>query len=315
MWGLTFVFSSYRFSGLLNIIPVVVSETLIGIIAPLLVSLALVPLSRVIRAISVNKLQPKTLLSRLYECIDYKITSDGTPYWIVAGTFYFLEQSETPDNCASKFCYFCDKRKTTSVLSFIAVLSFILTGSIFVNDFLVLEFGALNCQELSTQQIQSSLCFTLQPPAFINCSANPVVTNPMTCFEFLSATGIHAQPLVNAIIEAFVTFVLSNALINAIFRAIQFLLYIKRTKLWSILVIGAGFFLFFSSIGLTVVFSTQLTNAFDILVVYELLVISLIIILIGVLLYTGEPYEAISSYDVIPEDYPELQKSYQTTSF
>ena len=125
MWGLTFVFSSFRFSGLLNIIPVVLSETLIGIIAPLLVSLALIPLSRVIRAISVNKLQPKTLLSHVYECIDYKITSDGTPYWIVAGTFYFLEQSENPDNRSCTLCYFCDKRKTTSVLAFIAILSFI----------------------------------------------------------------------------------------------------------------------------------------------------------------------------------------------
>lgn len=315
IWGLTLVFSQYELVGTFNITLFILVDALVGVVAPLLLALAVIPLSRVIRFITRNKLNPKKVMAQVYSSISYKKDSDGINYWVIADTFYFPEGKETVDKIDRGYCMFCSKKPVSCSIFFIVVFSFLLSGAIFVDDFLVSNEGPVMCQDLSSQQLKSSICFTYNPLSLINCTENLTYSNPLVCYRFLTPVGgTSADLLKDALVESFVTFALSNALIEFIFQIVKVMFLIKRTKAWSVCVIISGVILLAIDIGLVIVSIVPFMTAIDTLAIYETLLIGIDITLVGALLYSGEPLEAIANEGTGNEDFPELHKTYSISS-
>ena len=256
--------------------PFIAIEVGLGIITPILILCSVLPILRVIRYVSCKKIETRRFLIWFLPFLGYEQGFRET-YWVIEDSFYFKINKRRCGNLSTILIYA------------ITALTFLLSWVYFISDAIISQSGIPNCLYLTEQDRESSYCFRIHPTndnMYINCTDNLNYSEHLFCFEF-KQLGKTSNPIQSFVISI-VLYYITTICISLTFNIMKILMQHARSCLWPALLILTGILAFLLGIVYFVVAYYLYTNL-DILVVFQVIVITANIIVVGILSSIGYP--------------------------
>ena len=280
------------------IAPVVCIEAMLGLMVPILVMLSVVMINSVLRFVTYDRVDIRKIMPKLLPFVRF---TEGKKYnyWVAIGTFFFQikdDFSQTHEKLHKrKWYHLCDTTKSTIVIFFILAFNFLLAWTAFVNGTLVHEFSPQSCRELSNFERERAVCLSLQNTSVVNCTApeSSSINTPLLCFQFLRFS--EQSDILTSLTSAVVLYFIAGQFITIMLEMTRFLYLFHGSKLWAILVALVGVGVIAGDVVLIMASLVWNTARFDMVRVFQYLIIGIDIILVGVLLLISTPLELAPS--------------------
>ena len=277
--------------------PVICIEVMLGLVVPLLLMLSVVPINSVLRFITYDRVDIRKIMPKLLPFVKFA-EGEKYNYWVAIGTFFFQikdDYTQTHEELHKrKWYHLCDTTKSTIVIFFILAVNFLLAWTVFVNGTLIHEFNAQSCRELSNGERERAICIKLGNISVVNCTSpeSSSIDAPLTCFEFLQFS--EQADILQSLTGAVVLYFIAEKFITLMLEMIRFFYLFHKSRIWAILVILAGVAVIGGDIVLILASLVWNLASFDLIRIFQYLIIGTDIILVGMLLLISKPLELVS---------------------
>ena len=271
-------------------------EIMIGLVVPILFMLSVVPINSVLRYVTYDRVDIRKIMPKLLPFISFKV-GEKHNYWSAIDTFYFEIKDDYrrtyEDMEKRKWFHLCDTTKSTVIIFLILAFNFLLAWSVFVNGSLVDEFGPESCRELTNVQRERAVCISLGNRSIVNCSTpeSATIGGPFLCFQFLRFS--EQMDIFQSLTSAVVLYFITQKFIAIVLEIIRFFYLFHKSWIWAALVVLSGVAVIGGDVALIMAALFRFTTSFDLGQIFELLIIGMDIILVGVLLLISTPLELV----------------------
>ena len=295
--------------------PYITSRILLGVAAPLILALSLIPLATILRFITNGKVELNQFLPVLSEgTIQYKTHKD-IAYWVVQDLFYFpigipakqinswksaLKQGKnltldditiqnvkaiSPSNPQwwTHWYHAFDWSPATWLLYMTQCLILVIVLTYVVNNSFITQNTYKSCRELTTFELYNYNCFKSLENNYVDCTnANTTSTDDViACYYFhrLRNSKLPLQPFIEALLFHFMV----GKVIQVMYRIVKLLQHFYKSKIWSVLIaiLGIVAVLVSTAVTLAGIFIDEYLN---ILKLVQPLIVCTIVIAAGLLL-------------------------------
>ena len=275
---------------------VICIETMLGIVVPLLLMLSVVPINSVLRFITYDRVDIRKIVPNLMRFLRFT-EGEKYNYWVAIGTFFFQIKNDFRQTHEElhkrKWYHLCDTTKSTIVIFFILAINFLLAWSVLINGTVVHEISSESCRELSNSERERAICIRLGNISLVNCTSpeSSSITAPLICFEFLQFTK--QTDIIQTVTRAVILYFIAERFITLMLHMVQFFYLFHRSRIWAIFVILAGSIVIGGDIVLILASLVWNLASFDLVRIFQYLIIGTDIILVGVLLLISKPLELV----------------------
>ena len=279
--------------------PVFFVQLMFGIIVPVLLAFSIVPINAALRFVTYDRVDIRKMMPKLLPFICFKAGKNHN-YWVAINTFYFQINEDyrvtIEEKDKRKWYHLCDTSKSTVIIFFMLMINFLLAWAVLVSNTVINDFGPESCDELTNTQIARAVCIKLGTNVgLVNCSTPEGVATggPLLCFMFLRVSEFteFLTPLTKAVVVYFI----AERAIAIMFEAMRFVYLFHKSRVWAVMVIVAGVFVIAGDAGFVAASLLYFTASFNLIRIYEFLIIGLDIILAGLLLLFSKPLETVSA--------------------
>ena len=297
LWGFT-IANNYPHVPEKRVYTFFVVQVLMGIVCPLLFILFLFISVFVIRIITHNQMKAEKLIPGLMTFVSFK-EGKRFSFWVIADRFYFkIKSNETSQSIGQKVPIFSIVRRSslgisTNVASLCIILiisvTFILAFTYAVSRSMV-ESKTFDSCEQAQNEPRDFDCYTDDTfkGSFVNCTDIMFSDTAIVCYRFLKL-GSSSDPI-GAMIQAVFLYIACDKFLSVLFRLVTALYSFRKTKLWGIIITVMGTLMLLASIT-SLAWFLLVNSSANFLQNIQFFIISLDIMLAGLLMTVGTPYE------------------------
>lgn len=277
--------------------PFLVTELIMGLACPLVACIGAALLSIVVTYVMAGQVDMRIIIHRMIPSVLLEEkTLERSMYWIIAHHFHI--KLKKPQGGPAKFMHAIDKNVSTWILAFISGLTVVLAVSSFVNRSFVQTLTVPTAEFLAKSDICLTYsCFT--PFTFdhinVNCSKlNSSVLaniNIVHCFKFIP---VSSEVIANLSIS--VGFYLATVHFVQVIFVVATVIHVEKSHLaWGIIFCVVGVLIIAFGGGLfCMTFLPYVANIhLDVILTFQIILVGIYLVLIGILLWTGQVYANI----------------------
>ena len=240
----------------------------------MLIIFSIIPIARIVRYVSHNRLETRKLLLWFLPFLGYEKGSKGV-YWVLEDSFYYKVHNG-----------FCGGLSTALIYT-TAGLTFLFSWVYFIDDVFIKQTGLNNCMQLSPIEMQTTYCFHIHPTnlnMYINCTANNSYSDHLFCFEFKDGGNMN---VIQSLVISIILYYISVICISLTFQIMKFLQHYAHSYLWSTFIVIIGFSVMLFGV-LHFASSLYFKYYLNVLTLFQILIISVNIIVVGILIAGGQ---------------------------
>ncbi len=255
--------------------PFIVTDITTGLVSPILIIFSIIPITRIVRYVSHNRLETRKILLWFLPFLGYEKGSKGV-YWVLEDSFYYKVHNG-----------FCGSLSTALIYT-TAGLTFLFSWVYFIDDVFVKKTGLSSCMQLNQIEKETTYCFHIHPTdlnLYVNCTANNSYNDHLFCFEF-KETGRNAN-IIQSLVISIILYYISVICISLTFQIMKCLQRYAHSYLWSTFVVMVGFFICLIGV-VHFVSALYFRYYLNVLTLFQIFIISANIIVIGILIAGGQ---------------------------
>ena len=255
-------------------------EFLVGIMLPVFLLVGAILLAIVLDYVTIGRIDSRKRIHRFLPSVKYEEGRDND-YWVIEDRFYF-KLDKRDEHLQHGFCYSCDKKLSTWLLTGIVALSLLLCFSYFV-DITVVEEDTLSSCPTDLGEYD---CFNRTSFNFVDCAdeTQRKKVDLLHCFRFLRFAV--DTSLISSLAQTFAFYLATVALFGHVFSSVKTLLHLHRTRMW-----GVGFVVVGALAFIVAVVFLFIEDRFEI----QVNVLSILQVIMGSARGGGEPFIAYNN--------------------
>ncbi len=221
----------------------VLTEMLIGILAPMLVIISGVLAAMIADYTTSGKVDPRDLISYILPSVTL-FKGMNHCYWVIVDTFYFVTKKTKVQNYQGR-CHWCsalDKSLVTCGLAAIVSLALMESFSTFASINVSVMVSYSSC-ETADIDISVFTCYDGKTWQNVNNCSLENGTSHIFCFQFVPARSVGTHSL-DSLVASILVYVGFTHLFGLTFTVIGALLRCKATKVWGVIVVLVGITIF-----------------------------------------------------------------------
>ena len=269
--------------------PFIVTELIMGLTCPLLACIGGALFSIASTYIMAGQVDMRIIIHRMLPSVMLQQeTTEGSMYWVIAYHFYIKLKEPTGE--AGTLSHAVDRNMSTWILAIISALAVVLSVSSFINRSFVQTLTVPITEFLKKSDICLTYsCFT--PVTFehlnVNCSEVKLVDlaniNSVHCFKFIP---LSSEIIANLSISVGFYIAVVNFL-QAIFVVATVIHVEKSHIVWGIAFFFTGILAIIGAM-VYILLPRSVPIQFDVILAGQILLVAIYLVLIGILLCTGQ---------------------------